>query len=134
MTTTTTLIIDTARVCAQGWVEQSREHDARRWTNPVPQADLDFVEHERLGRSMTDEEAAEFSRAFIEEFNTCMQAKAERNGWAKYRLESRTPSTPWSPEGSGDIFDSEEEAGEAAASLETMNDDGESLEYRIVEA
>lgn len=83
--TRTTLIIDTARACAQGWVEQSREHDARRWTNPIPQADLDFVEHERLGRPMSDEEAVEFSRAFIDEFNTCMRRPSATPGPSRSR-------------------------------------------------
>lgn len=77
-----TLVIETARACAQGWVEQSREHDARRWTSAVPADDVVFVERERLGRPMDDEEAAEFSRAFVAEFDACMQTKAERNGWA----------------------------------------------------
>lgn len=77
----TTIIHNAARACAQGWAEQSREHDARRWTGPVPQADYDYLEREVLGRPADEEEGAEFSRVFIDEYAACMGQKAERNGW-----------------------------------------------------
>jgi hypothetical protein len=70
-----------ARACAQGWAEQTNEHMKRRWTAPVPLADHDYLEHEILGRPATDEESAEFSRVFIDEFNACIEQKAAREGW-----------------------------------------------------
>lgn len=50
-----------------------------------------------------------------------------------YRIQSRIAGqTPWSPEGSGDEFDTIEEAEAAMPSLEPLNDDGDALEYRVV--
>lgn len=71
-----------ARACAREWADQSREHDARRWTSPIPVADLDYLEQEILGRPADEEESAEFSRAFIDEYNACMQQRSDREGWS----------------------------------------------------
>lgn len=76
-----TAIHNAARACAQGWAEQSREHDVRRWTGLVPQADCDYLEMEILGRPADEEEAAEFSRIFIDEYAACMEQRASRLGW-----------------------------------------------------
>ena len=85
MTTATTntadLIISTARVCAQGWAEQAREGSARTWTGVVPDADIDFVERERVGRALSHEEMVEFCDTFRSEYAACMEQKADQNGW-----------------------------------------------------
>lgn len=81
-TTSMSTIHNTARACAQGWAEQANPESPRRWAGDgVPDADIDYVEHEILGRPMSDEEAAEFYRVFIDEYAFCMQQRAERNGW-----------------------------------------------------
>lgn len=52
----------------------------------------------------------------------------------QYLIESRIPGqTPWSPEGSGDTFTTRRDADKAVRSLEAENDEGEPLEYRVVE-
>lgn len=76
------IVVDTARACAQGWVAEANETSSRRWAGAdIPQADLDFVEHERLGRPMDDEEATEFCRVFRDEYAARMEKKAAREGW-----------------------------------------------------
>lgn len=85
--TATASAIDTitaaARACAQGWAETTNRGVVmqRRWISPIPQADIDYCEQECIGRPMDDEEAAEFSRVFIDEFNACIEQKAAREGW-----------------------------------------------------
>lgn len=51
-----------------------------------------------------------------------------------YRINSRIVGTSnWEDEGSGDMWDTRAEAERAIAGLETENDDGEALEYRVFE-
>ena len=77
-TTTIDLVASAARACAHGWAEQARAGDSSRWTNPVPQGDLYYLEREVLGRPATEEESAEFSRVFRDEYNACMEQRAGR--------------------------------------------------------
>lgn len=70
-----------ARACAQGWANETNEYMKRRWIAPIPMADQNYLEMEVLGRPATEEESAEFSRVFIDEFNACIEQKAEREGW-----------------------------------------------------
>lgn len=79
--TVSDLITSTARACAQGWTEQAREHCDRTWTGTVPDADIDFVERERLGRPMSHDEMVEFCSTFRDEYAACMEQKAARDGW-----------------------------------------------------
>lgn len=77
-TTTIDLVASTAQICAHGWAEQARAGDSSRWTNPVPAVDFDYLEREVLGRPATEEERAEFSRVFRDEYNACMEQRSGR--------------------------------------------------------
>ena len=54
-----------------------------------------------------------------------------------YRIQARIPgSTPWQDEGSGDSWDTYEQAERAMARLERdepANNEGRTIEYRVVE-
>lgn len=49
-----------------------------RWCGAPPDADVDYVEHEILGRPMTDEEAHDFAVAFAGEWARLADLAEER--------------------------------------------------------
>lgn len=67
---------EAARACSEGWAEQT--DDTERWTGDVPDADLDYLQQEILGRQATSREITDFVLEFVSNYNTIMEQREER--------------------------------------------------------